>query len=162
MGKMGDEMEMETVTGLFGVAVAVQATDTTAVARVADTTVDVWVREAIGRIVRQPIAEYAVVAQCGRVAAVRIVPVVVRDPVVPLALCEMPDCYWWAMAEFWDKLLSHIRGWPLARKATLRMLRIVEETMAASRLTADERYFAGAHLWGAFLGEANARAHNGD
>jgi len=110
------------------------------------------VRGAVGRVVTAPPAEIVVVEGCARVAAVRVVPQVVRDPVIPVCLCEMPAVHWWAMRRYWMRLLPAVRGQFFAVGRARRAARVVAGTLGA--LSEEERQFFLVYLWGAFLGEA--------
>jgi len=142
-------MEITMIDNLFGVAVAVRETSATALQVVM---LDALVRGAVGSLVAAPPESFALETLCGRVAAVRIIPRAVLDPVVPLCLCPMDGGHWWAMRRYWRFLLMALNGEVVARRQTRGAIRVVLRTLDS--LTTFERVFFEAHLWGAFNGEA--------
>jgi hypothetical protein len=107
-------------------------------------------RDGVGRLIDAPPASFDIVETCGRVAAVRIIPQRIVDPVVPVALCEMTEGHWWAMRGYWRALLRAVDGGDTG--PARRWARVVLRTLDG--LTMPERAFFTAHLWGAFNGEA--------
>ena len=142
-------MKTMVLNDLFGIDVAVQD-NRTAVLPAA--MLDALVRGAVGSIVAAPPQSFALETLCGRVAAVRIIPRVVVDPVIPLALFPMDTGHWWAMRRYWKALLMTLNGEIFARRQTRNAIRVVLHTL--DDLTVFERVFFEAHLWGAFNGEA--------
>jgi len=142
-------METMVLNDLFGVDVAVQSKRLPALP---EAMLDALVRGAVGSLVFAPPQSFELETLCGRVAAVRIIPRVVVDPVMPLCLHPMDSGHWWAMRRYWRFLLMAMNGEIFARQQAHRALRVVLRTL--DDLTVFERVFFEAHLWGAFNGEA--------
>lgn len=112
------------------------------------------VGEALAQIVNVPLHQVRPVAEFGRVVIVSVTPVLLRDPVLPLAIGETPPGYYHHYAAYWNALLRWIGGdvFTTRRKIT-RLARRVSIAIRPHLNPAEAAWF---NLWIAHgvLGEA--------
>jgi len=112
------------------------------------TSADVYA--AVGRIVDAPPRSITVVGVCGSVLAVKVLPMLQPDPVLPVLWRDIPSHYVTAARCFWKALNSALSG--RSYGPARRWAQVVLATVR--HLNGEERAFFEAYLWGSFNGEA--------